>query len=985
MARRSVSRQGLDVSNHSEEQEDIAIAIAASLAIPHSNSSRPPDDWLPRTASDWQIYRRQLGIEEKANDHLSSAKRSGLVKELESLNQAPSKDFVSGSELEKGSGSQASSNQPPSKSFNPLIEGPSGKFRESRPEAPTGSMDAETSGFQSGDGDGDGDGQPESSKSQTPELVRPTSEGFPPPRHTIEDCIKELAHGRFDELPRVDDHNGDTWVFIDPAAQQPEQTDREYEAYVERYAKPMIVKSTTLKQLRSSFFDERLKPSYQFRIKRRRGLQQRLPLQIKYVIDLTPPTEGDEAAWLLSELCCVDGVRHWSQAHTRWQVSNTLVGGRDEFTGNRSDDVPLPEICPIRHRACIERVLNGIRGFDPKLDSAVKVYTTFVVARFFDITHSTLTDYIVRWIRAPPNTLFIEALPEIALKIGDGLQCLELIRDSFAILVGEEALEMLREKPGAGYTIYGRKKNDVPEYYRTRIEYASKSFLDRVLKAFEDLTEYDMRWMDNLAELKKLPSDVNQTLAPVVNELKTALKAYVRGTILTILHSELLWAPSLQLGSAGGDSLYPRISRQEFSASLDVKKRIMTSTCWQALQEPRFYYSSNNLDNASNLTVWRGTVGAWGARISKDNLSAVVREHGVKEVLYVHLEALAERCRRALHVAEKGSTAVLEKQRDPWDPQLPPLHGPQSLDDIIWVSAADYPGSRFPQSSTSTDLGTSDLELAAAYRKSLNAPKAKEFHLPAFTLEVEQSLKSHAQHVLCQQDTERLEHMEMNMAPTLIGLDQAEWKYLPLYAGGLDDGSGGVFNDDVPTTQIGFSTAGPGVHTGSGSSAASSEFDFVEGNDLESTHHTSTVVNDGFSDQLDRRMMYDGGDELWDDVLAKKYNSGSVAASYTETGTMAAPSTIGPDSETVTMAAYSATDGESEDGFILPFRNKDQGPAPNAPVGHGQTPANQDGRGVAAEDQDDFDEVFMDSDDDTTTEKGDNDNWMCDDEDVVMV
>ncbi|KAI4191087.1 MAG: hypothetical protein LQ346_004798 [Caloplaca aetnensis] len=976
----------MDVSNNPNEQEDFAVAIAASLATPGSNSACAPQRWIPQTAADWQIYRRQLGLEEQAHEDSSSPKTSDPLTGREELKRLPLRDFVSRLEPVKGSGSL---NQPPSKDFIPLTESPKGRLWASRQKAPISLGKVGFSGEQSGNGNG----QPEKSDPQTPEPVRPTSEGISPPRHTIEDCIKEMAHGHSDELPRIDDHDGDTWVFIDPAAQQPEQTDREYEAYSNRYAKPIVIKSATLKQLQSSFFEERLNSSYQFRVTRRRRLRQSLPPDIKYVIDLTPPTEGDEAAWLMSELCCVDGVRNWSQSHSRWQISNTLVGGREEFSGNRSNDVPA-EVCPIRHRACIERVLNGIRGFDPKLDSAVKVYTTFVVARFFGITQSSLTDYIVRWIRAPPNSLFIEALPEIALKIGDGLQCLELVRDSFAILVGEEALEMPRKRPDAGYTIYGRKKNDLPESYKTRIEYASKSFLERVLKAFEDLTEYDMRWMENLSAFKQLPSELDEmldeTLGPVVNEFKIALKAYVRGVILTVLHSELLWAPNLQMGLEGGESLYPRISRQGFSDSLDVKKRILTSTFWQALQECRFYRSTNSLVGASNLNVWPENPSGWRARISQKDLTALVREHGVKEVPYRHLEALSERCRKGVVVAEKVSTVRLENQRqDPWDPQLPLLQEPQSFDDMMWDSTVNCPGPQFSQrntKSTVTGSGTSDVELAAAYRKSLKDPGFKLLHLPAFDLQIEQFLQSFAQNLLCQQDTERLEHMEMNMTPVLVGLDQAEWKYLPLYAGGLDDGSGGVFNDDVPSAQIGFSTAGPGVHTGSGSSAASSEFDFVGRKDLESTHHTSTVVNDGFSDQLDRRVVYDEGDELWDEVLKGKNTTGSIAASYTESGTMAAPSIIGPDSETDTMGAPSTTNGESEDDFVLPLRYKDQDPAPGAPIGHNQASADQDGKRMAADDLDDSDAIFMDSDDDTATEKGDDDDYeMCEDEDMVMV
>lgn len=48
----------------------------------------------------------------------------------------------------------------------------------------------------------------------------------------------------------------------------------------------------------------------------------------------------------------------------------------------------------------------------------------------------------------------------------------------------------------------------------------------------------------------------------------------------------------------------------------------------------------------------------------------------------------------------------------------------------------------------------------------------------------------------------------------LLALDESETKYLPLWAGGFDDGSGGVFQDEVPPTDMGPSEPGPDYHTG---------------------------------------------------------------------------------------------------------------------------------------------------------------------------
>ncbi|KAL2023063.1 hypothetical protein VTK56DRAFT_3973 [Thermocarpiscus australiensis] len=48
----------------------------------------------------------------------------------------------------------------------------------------------------------------------------------------------------------------------------------------------------------------------------------------------------------------------------------------------------------------------------------------------------------------------------------------------------------------------------------------------------------------------------------------------------------------------------------------------------------------------------------------------------------------------------------------------------------------------------------------------------------------------------------------------LLTLDETELNYLPIWADGLDDGSGGVFQDAIPPADMGPSEPGPGYHTG---------------------------------------------------------------------------------------------------------------------------------------------------------------------------
>lgn len=231
---------------------------------------------------------------------------------------------------------------------------------------------------------------------------------------------------------------------------------------------PHRVHSSRLLATGSKIFAKLLSPTNQYRIVRRKKLVGNLPTGIKYVLDLTPPDEGDEAVQLTSELSCSLGIRLWYTAAQRCGISHILVGGQDEVmdprnvtsygapttsalpkaaeadteplksTSNQavSDDPPatswqslalatarqnreiadavrmsleelsnlkaknatkidptsVPEYCPIRHRAGIGRLLRVLEGKDPRLDSAPKVWTLFVLAKYFDCTAAVVRD-----------------------------------------------------------------------------------------------------------------------------------------------------------------------------------------------------------------------------------------------------------------------------------------------------------------------------------------------------------------------------------------------------------------------------------------------------------------------------------------------------------------------------------------------------------------------------------------------------------------
>ncbi|UKZ73771.1 hypothetical protein TrVFT333_001421 [Trichoderma virens FT-333] len=147
-----------------------------------------------------------------------------------------------------------------------------------------------------------------------------------------EDCIQS---SRFVEVCRLRSirqelDEGDTLVFIDfpdLSRRQPRQTDCYGVPYTSQQFR---VHSEKLLATGSAKFAEMLNPTYQFRIQRRRKLTKSLPEGIKYVLDLTPPSEGDELVFQVTQLSLTPGIIKWWAANALHKVSNWLVSGHDD-------------------------------------------------------------------------------------------------------------------------------------------------------------------------------------------------------------------------------------------------------------------------------------------------------------------------------------------------------------------------------------------------------------------------------------------------------------------------------------------------------------------------------------------------------------------------------------------------------------------------------------------------------------------------------
>ena len=633
------------------------------------------------------------------------------------------------------------------------------------------------------------------------------------------------------------------------------------------------------------------------------------------------------------------------------------------------------EYTPVRHRSAIERVLSALQGLDPKLDSAPKVWTTFAVAKYFDIKHSELDDYIIRWLRAYPNSYFLEVLPEVSLQIADGLENYDLARDTFAILVGEEALDNLRRArtptSSNSRSAYGRKKEDLPEAIFTRVEYASKAFLERINNDFADFVANGMHWIETLPEFQKLLSYGKPEAQGIISALKVLLKDYVRGAIYKLLCANYDFVPAADLQHPGGVDLLPRVSRSEVWNNLYPNERILSRTFWNALTSFKMFDGRTNLDikegwnkmwNSVNLSTHeqreleRGTY----REIPRSSLNCLIRDlsyclshHGPNNVSTLPIRTTSGGPVDSLESLDASSTPadpaesfhsdqilstesrVQDLYKSSFNHIPAPGHGDQGQDleqyvpskmfgindesspsDTVseagkWqpnqiVSQRQAPEGTSPWSASSDwDKdnggekffrrhlnGFEELETSPFFRSKKpplhpaqpcrpilsfhndNSPFPSEsnrripalfFNTTNFFAEAHRYIEDFARQKLQSSDAySREEPLEIGITNTLVCLLDSEWKYLPLWAGGNDDGSGGVYIDQPDTADLGFSSPGPDIHTGTPATSIKSpseldceNFEIIsDHSSATSTLNTSMVNNRGFSDQMRRNRVY---------------------------------------------------------------------------------------------------------------------------------
>jgi hypothetical protein len=483
------------------------------------------------------------------------------------------------------------------------------------------------------------------------------------------DRTDQLVLNLNNQFAALDDPLGDTVIYIGPPPMMQGQNPKDYFQICQHFDRVYIVQSANLKLMgENSKFIKMLGPM-SVRAERRIRKTQLLVIpeaqrgeKFKYYIDLHPPTEGDEAVILLTDLTCTKGVLTWHLAREKYQLSRLAVLGHDEFNTipapillpleNRTnfagsdagvrperglphsavdqnqatkDSRPAttsmpenigPEYSVLRHCSAIERLLHAIQGNDPKLDSAPKVWTFFAVARYFGCAHhERVSGWITTWIYAGNNANFIQCNPEVTYRIGMGIESPELVRDAFSILVGERALlETYGEynprilNPLVA-TVHGRKLEMLDDDERNRIDHAASSLVRRIRRLVCMLCR-DMDWLQESAEYQKLEKLVGRTESETqtINAARDLVREYVRSRIYYVLCQDqdgpMHGIHELEQDTSSTASFRPGTS-ERFNVtynSLNQPMRMFTKTFWTVLSRTLFDVGMQN-------TSSEGTVG----------------------------------------------------------------------------------------------------------------------------------------------------------------------------------------------------------------------------------------------------------------------------------------------------------------------------------------------------------------------------------------
>lgn len=644
---------------------------------------------------------------------------------------------------------------------------------------------------------------------------------------------------------------GDTRVFIDAPNLHADRRHRTNCDGIVPSSQSLLVHSKNLFALGDSKFSQMLDNEvYQARVRRRRKPTDDMMKGVRYLLDLTPPSEGDELVFQVAELSLTPGVVNWWNSSSIHKIRRSLVEGHDDICpcrydahveklmeqeqekekekekemeaitssqsaaellgtdqGGSSDQVVeaqpeteamadklreeaeekitlpptpiellrlqaqgkreifktprhyrIPDYCPFRHCNAIIRLLMMIEGKNVNFNSAARVCTMVGVSKIFECT-SVVRDQVTQWIMT--NSRFIEVLPEESLSIGFTLELPQVTQSAFRILVNELAIDEAGDKKmdrNRRITAFGRRRGDASDHTINLVQHAARALLERVNSQLNQLLNpelFDFWEMEDWSKLRKLEhllmTEDDGTFGEALTQLKRLMAALVQKVTSKVKYI-----------ANGGDycqNTYPEMDRDRatYVAPMDyefIHDIIPTLNQSQRLMLP-FFYSELGQECEKSLF--------FGQKSEQTGWKQQYFSHMIRDV-ETELQMLVD------NNPELGRRTTWEFLFEPEPPNMPSKY----LARTIWKPLIHIDILEF-------DVKRSLRPITRSWERTV----ANGF-VPSLDI---------TRHLL-------------------LTLSDNEMKFLPLWAGGNDDGSGGVFEEFLPPAEMGPIGPGPAYRTG---------------------------------------------------------------------------------------------------------------------------------------------------------------------------
>ncbi|KAI1462071.1 hypothetical protein F4805DRAFT_411923 [Annulohypoxylon moriforme] len=565
--------------------------------------------------------------------------------------------------------------------------------------------------------------------------------------------------------------SGDTLIIVNFPQNY---SDCKWEAWS---SKRFHVHSDNLLATGSKVFARLLSSGEQARIRKRVGE----PLPDKYVLDLTPSVEGDDLAAQLIELSLPLGVRDWWTSKERLGVSRYLVSGHDDY-------------CPAHNEVVIDCKKtdtyvehNMGREEDlPKIDLAdIQTPKSRIIEDYCPIRHRA---NIIRLVLAiEGQDLVLNSAPRVYTLTGVAniLDCTSTIRDSVCTWLMEEPNnEFIDINTEATFRMAWTLKSANITRAAFRILVAEKA-LDALAskpRAKEaPYTIFGRPRVDLPDDLQTVVQYATLKLVDRVQQILTKLKSdqfydllkiseyrkLVRTSdlILNLLSSN----PSLSIGHEGNTGL--RELRELSTKCSKLLKKLVEYREWM-IREAIVTPTNNELQRSYDRD----------------------RRCYVPNTSWVPTDLIYNTFSDAQH-----------------------LLTPTFWEELHSMPYA-YTRTCYPDYFLRDTVDAFTDQMHKTYRYLLSTENVSHedvystfyFDLPKFREQLYQGIDG----LWVKWTKPDLEAPLTRSRHILLPLSDDEFQYLPLWAGGLDDGTGGVFEPAVPDADLGPIGPGPAYHTG---------------------------------------------------------------------------------------------------------------------------------------------------------------------------